>query len=228
MEQPTSQPTHRQWYLCQIVAYPDHEGERLKPTDNLSVQHPEMFLSGLSGLLMGEQAVEDNAAGRGDWFVWLPIIPRVGDTLQFRGWQVEVSRIILQTDWTSKTGSMKEPTVSACIHIRDNAILHLTDAHFSVEGRAGRGVHKWESFASRGHDLEYYAWELLHEDFKYTSRGGNPGETEEGRLRWHTRVRPVAGDHIMVDKRRYRVEAVALASANNSIDGWLSVKLVSS
>ena len=221
-----TEPAKRQWYLCQISAYPDHEGNELKRTDNLSVLHPRMFVDGLKAMLIGEQAVKKNAEGTGDWFVWLPIIPRVGDTLQFSGWQVEVSRVILQADWSSKDGIMDEPTISAYIHIRDSIIPHLTDAPFSVEGRLEEGTHKWETFARRGHDLEYYAWELLHDEFKYTELGSGPGETRTGRLRWHTRVRPVAGDYITISDRRWKVKAVALASADESVDGWLSVEPV--
>jgi len=224
--QPPDRATQRQWYLCQIIAYPAHEGSDLKPRNNLSVRHPDFFLDGLNAMLMGEQAVERNAEGSGDWFVWLPIIPRVGDTLQFAGWQVEVSRIILQADWDSRDGKMQEPTVSACIHIRDNVVPHLNDAHFSVEGATGKGSHKWESFARRGHDLEYYAWELLHDEFKYTGTGVNPGETTTGWLRWHTRVRPVTGDFITVRGKRWRVRGVALTSADKSFDGWLTLEAV--
>ena len=46
------------------------------------------------------------------------IVPRVGDTLQFAGWQVEVSKVILIPDWHSKTGIKEGFFVSAQISIR--------------------------------------------------------------------------------------------------------------
>jgi hypothetical protein len=52
------------------------------------------------------------------WYVWLPIIPRVGDTLQFAAWQVQVSKVILATDWHSETGIKEGLFVSAWISIR--------------------------------------------------------------------------------------------------------------
>ncbi|MEG4171295.1 MULTISPECIES: hypothetical protein [unclassified Microcoleus] len=100
-----------QWYLCEIKNYSDAQGNRLKKTDNLSVQYPNIFC-------WDGTDVEDNKKGEGCWYVGLPIIPRVGDTLQFAGWQVEVSKVILIPDWHSKTGIKEGVFVSAQISIR--------------------------------------------------------------------------------------------------------------
>lgn len=106
-----------QWYLCEIVNYPESEGDRLKKTDNLSVKYPNIFFSEIQAIQMSDTAVENNKKGKGAWYVWLPIIPRVGDTLQFTGWQVEVSKVILMTDWKSETGIKEGLFVSAEIDI---------------------------------------------------------------------------------------------------------------
>jgi hypothetical protein len=99
-----------QWYLCEIENYSDNQGNYLKKTDNLSVQYPNIFC-------WDDTAVEDNKKGEGLWYVWLPIIPRVGDTLQFAAWQVQVSKVILATDWHSETGIKEGLFVSAWISI---------------------------------------------------------------------------------------------------------------
>jgi hypothetical protein len=99
-----------QWYLGHIEKYSEHQGNNLKKTDNLSVQYPNIFCS-------DDTAVEENKKGEGSWYVWLPIIPRVGDTLQFAGWQVQVSKVILATDWHSETGIKEGLFVSAWISI---------------------------------------------------------------------------------------------------------------
>jgi hypothetical protein len=53
------------------------------------------------------------------WYVWLPIIPSVGDTLQFAAWkEVQVSKVILKFDWESETGIKEGLFVSAEISIR--------------------------------------------------------------------------------------------------------------
>ncbi|CBN55313.1 MULTISPECIES: hypothetical protein [Kamptonema] len=44
--------------------------------------------------------------------------------------------------------------------------------------------------------------------------------------RWHTRIRPIAGDIIKVKNNRWRVTSVELASANISVDGYLSLEEV--
>jgi len=62
--------------------------------------------------------VEDNKKGEGLWYVWLPIIPRVGHTLQFAGGQSQVSQVILPTDLKSETGLKERLFVSASISIR--------------------------------------------------------------------------------------------------------------
>lgn len=214
-----------QWYLCEIDNYPAHEGENLKTSDNLSVEHPEIFTGGVTALLMGSDAVERNKAGEGQWYVWLPIIPRVGDTLQFSGWQVEVSRVILETDWTSETGIKEEIFVSATINIRDDVVPKLADSHFAVESINNQSIGAWYDFARRGHDLQYYAWELKHESYRMPDKG--EGEQESTTYyRWHTRIRPVTGDIIEVQKARWHVTSVELASANNSVDGWLTLEPV--
>ena len=99
-----------QWYLCEIANYPESEGDRLKKTDNLSIKYPNIFC-------LDDIGVEDNKKGKGSWYVWLPIITRVGDTLQFAGWLVEVSKVILATDWHSETGIKEGLFVSAEISI---------------------------------------------------------------------------------------------------------------
>jgi hypothetical protein len=190
-----------QWYLCEIDNYPKHEGERLKPTDNLCVKHPDIFNS--------------------SWSVWLPIIPRVGDTLQFSGWQVQVSKIRLKTDWNSKTGIKEGLFVSAWISIRDDIVPTLIDADFAIKTINNKAIHKWESFARRGNDLQYYAWELRHKSYIKKSEDATE---ESSYYRWHTRIRPVAGDIIAVGKDRWLVKSVELASANVSLDGWLDLE----
>lgn len=208
-----------QWYLCEIDKCPDNEEERLKKTDNLSVTYPDIFYGGI-GALLGTQTIENNAAGEGGWYVWLPIIPRVGDTLQFAGWQVQVSKVILETDWDSETGIKEGLFVSARINIRGNTVPRLMDSSFSVEGN-GKDFF-WENYARRGHDLEYYAWELNHESYIIK-------KDEKGRIdyyRWHTRIRPVAGDIIKVQDKRWKVTSVELTSANNSVDGYLSLETI--
>jgi len=42
----------------------------------------------------------------------------------------------------------------------------------------------------------------------------------------HTRIRPVAGDVIIVKHKRWYIKSVELASANASVDGWLSLEAV--
>lgn len=185
-----------QWYLCLIESYPYNEGERLKPHDNLSVRYPDDFF------------------GEDEWCVWLPIIPRVGDTLQFNSWQVQVSRVILHADTRSETGIKEGIFVSARISIRDAIIPDLLDSQFSIETTNNNFIHKWENYARRGNDLEYYAWELRHENFLM------PGEKEKY-YSWHTRVRPVAGDIIRVNDDLWRVNSVILASADRVVDGSL-------
>ena len=101
-----------QWYLCEIASYSESQGNNLKKTENLSVQHPNIFP-------WDGTDVEDNKKGEGFWYVWLPIIPRVGDTLQFPAWrEVQVSKVRLATDWKSKTGIKEGLFVSAWISIR--------------------------------------------------------------------------------------------------------------
>jgi hypothetical protein len=209
-----------QWYLCEIDASPSHEEERLKKTDNLSVRYPDIFVGGITALLGGADVVENNKSGEGSWYIWLPIIPRVGDTLQFAGWQVEVSKVVLITDWTTKTGIQEGLFTSARITIRDNIVPGLTDAYFSIDGQSPKGNIKWEDFARRGHDLEYYAWELQHLSFVVERNG-----KMDGNYRWHTRIRPVAGDIISVQNKRWKVTSVELASADASVDGWLTIEL---
>jgi hypothetical protein len=101
-----------QWYLCEIASYSERQGNNLKKTENLSVQQPNIFR-------FHDIAVEDNKKGEGYWYVWLPIIPRVGDTLQFPAWkEVQVSKVILKFDWESETGIKEGLFVSAEISIR--------------------------------------------------------------------------------------------------------------
>ena len=99
-----------QWYLCEIANYSEHQGNNLKKTDNLSVKYPNIFCGDDIG-------VEDNQNPSPFWYVWLPIIPRVGDIIQFAGWQVEVSKVILVTDWHSETGIKEGLFISAQISI---------------------------------------------------------------------------------------------------------------
>ena len=100
-----------QWYLCEIENYSDNQGNAPKKTDNLSVQYSNIFC-------WDDTAVEDNKRGEGLWYVWLPIIARLGDTLQFAVWQVQVSKVILATHWKSETGIKEGFFVSASISIR--------------------------------------------------------------------------------------------------------------
>ena len=100
-----------QWYLCEIENYSEHQGNIIKKTDNLSVQRPNIFC-------WDGTAVEDNKKGEGFWYVWLPIIPRVDDTLQLAGQQAQVSKVILATDGHSETGIKEGLFVSASISIR--------------------------------------------------------------------------------------------------------------
>lgn len=190
-----------QWYLCEIDKYPNNEETRLKPRDNLSVKYPETF------------------RGSDNWFVWLPIIPRVGDTLQFNSWQVQVSKVILETDFDSETGIKEGHFVSAKISIRDDLVLDPFESRFSVEKEYEEHYPQWENYACRGNDLQYYAWELQHE--AYLLKGTDSGKKEY--YRWHTRIRPVAGDIVAINKQRWKVKSVELASANLSIDGWLTL-----
>jgi hypothetical protein len=109
-----------QWYLCEIENYPEDEGNKLKKTNNLAVTYPDIFVGGITSLLIGDsRAVEanKNKEGKGAWYVWLPIIPRVGDTLQFAGWPVQVSKVVLITNWLSETGIQEGLFVSALISI---------------------------------------------------------------------------------------------------------------
>jgi hypothetical protein len=94
------------------------------------VKYPDIFIDGFEALL--GITIDDNKQGKGSWYVWLPIIPRVGDTLQFAGWQTQVSQVILETDWQSKTGIQEGLFVSARISIRDDIVPSLTSSHFSV------------------------------------------------------------------------------------------------
>ncbi|CBN55312.1 MULTISPECIES: hypothetical protein [Kamptonema] len=149
-----------QWYLCEIEKYPDNEGVRLKSSDNLSVKYSDIFVNSLDIMLRGDRAIESNKIGEGSWYVWLPIIPRVGDTLQFAGWQVQVSKVVLPTDFNSNTGTKDGNFLSATISIRDDVVPQLMDASFSVESLNNNAVYKWEDFARRGNDLQYFAWEL--------------------------------------------------------------------
>jgi len=88
---------------------PSKEFSDLNPY-NLSVQYPNILCS-------DDTEVENNKKGEGSWYVWLPIIPRVGDTLQFGGWRVQVSKVMLATDWESETGIKEGLFVSAWISI---------------------------------------------------------------------------------------------------------------
>jgi hypothetical protein len=191
-----------QWYLCRIASYPSDEEKSSKITENLSVTHPDLGLA--------------------DWYVWLPIIPRVGDTLQLDAWQVQVSNVILQADWVSKTGIREGLFVSAEISIREDVVPKLTGSNFSIDAKNISGIHKWETYARRGHDLQYYAWELKHKFYKVDKAPTKKPEY----YRWHTRIRPVANDIIAIDGESWRVKVVELASANVSIDGWLTLEAV--
>ena len=203
-----------QWYLCRIDAYPKNEAERLKKTDNLSVKYPDAFID----FSFFEDKIESNKKGEGDWYVWLPIIPRVGDTLQFTGWQVQVSQVILSTDWHSDKGIQKGLFVSAIIKIRDNVVPYLMGSSFAIENQNNekKFVHEWENYARRGHDLQYYAWELKNEFYLKETR-----DNQTFYYQWHTRIRPVAGDIVTLEGKRWRIQSVELASPNNSVDGYL-------
>ncbi|MEA5504871.1 hypothetical protein VB735_17505 [Halotia wernerae UHCC 0503] len=207
-----------QWYLCEICDSPGDEENRLKKTDNLSVKHPDIFFGGV-GAMLGTDTVEDNKNGEGGWYVWLPIIPRVGDTLQFAGWQVQVSKVVLVTDWKNKTGIKEGIFTSARISIRDDVVPTLMDSHFAVEGN-GKS-YRWEDYARRGNDLQYFAWELRHE-FYIIEKYKEDKETQY--YRWHTRIRPASGDFIKIKDKRWKVTGVELASANNSVDGYLTLE----
>jgi len=203
-----------QWYLCEIIDCPKHEEQKLKKTDNLSVKYPDTFLNSDFMAIFGQNRIEDNEKGQGDWFVWLPIIPRVGDTLQFRGWQTEVSQVILRTDFHSEKGIQEGLFVSASIKIRDNVVPHLMGSTFSIEKRNNKALN-WETYASRGHDLQYYAWELRDEFYL---------DDKKTYYRWHSRIRPVAGDIITIEDKRWRIQSVELANANKSVDGYLTLE----
>ncbi|WP_375471088.1 hypothetical protein [uncultured Nostoc sp.] len=195
-----------QWYLCEIDKCPENEEQRLKKTDNLSVRHPDISFGG-------------------SWCVWLPIIPRVGDTLQFQGWQVQVSKVVLVTDWQNETGIKEGLFTSARISIRDDVVPSLMDSHFSIEGGDRQSIYNWEDYARRGNDLQYFAWQLKHEYYiieKYKK------EEKMQYYRWHTRIRPVAGDFIKIKDKRWKVTSVELASANESVDGYLTLEGVTS
>lgn len=206
-----------QWYLCEIDNYPEHEGNELKKTNNLSVSHPNIFVNEINVLLWGEKVFENNKSGEGSWFIWTPTIPRVGDTLQFSGWQIQVSRVLLETDWYSQSGIKESPFVSARISIRNDVVPTLVSAHFSVEALENNATHEWEDFARRGNDLQYFAWELRHDSYIQKERASDAVSY----YRWHTRIRPITGDIILVENNRWRVKSVELASANASVDGWL-------
>ncbi|MCT7977612.1 hypothetical protein [Laspinema olomoucense] len=207
-----------QWYLCKIDAYPEPEGNRLRKTDNLSVEHPDIFFSEISALL-SNNLIEANQKGEGEWYVWLPIIPRPGDTLQFASWQVEVSKVILLTDWHSKTGIQKGTFVSAEIKIRDDVVTGLLDSQFSIETKGSTSHYKWENYTRRGNDLQYYAWELRHPEYCLENRQLD----QKTYYCWHTRIRPVTGDFINVHNKRWQVKSVELASSNASVDGYLEL-----
>jgi hypothetical protein len=85
-----------------------------------------------------------------------------------------------------------------------------------------KSVYKWENFARRGHDLQYFAWELKHKSYILERSNSN----EISYYRWHTRIRPVTGDVIVVKNERWRVTSVELASADDSVDGYLSLEAV--
>lgn len=208
-----------QWYLCKIDAYPEHEGDKLMKTDNLSVEHPDIFFSEISALLSNDP-IETNRKGEGEWYVWLPIIPRPGDTLQFASWRVEVSKVILLTDWHSKTGIKEGIFVSAEIKIRDDVVTNLLNSQFSIEIKNNKSCYKWENYTRRGNDLQYYAWELRHPEYCLE----NSLSDRKNYYCWHTRIRPVAGDFINICNKRWQVESVDLASSNASVDGYLQIK----
>ena len=100
-----------QQYLCEIENYSDNQGNAQKKTHNLSVEYPNIFC-------WDDTAVEDNKKGEKSWYVWLPIIPRVGDTLVFLAWDVQVYKVRLKNDWHSETGIKEGLFVSAWISIR--------------------------------------------------------------------------------------------------------------
>ncbi len=210
-----------QWYLCEIDKCPKDEEERLKKTDNLAIKYPDFFCGGI-GALLGFETVEDNKKGEGSWYVWLPIIPRVGDTLQFSGWQVQVSRVILETDWNSNTGIKEGLFVSARISIRDDIVPTLMDSYFSIiEGEDKSN--SWENYARRGNDLQYFAWELKHESYIIEK---SKKEEKTQYYRWHTRIRPVVGDIIQIKGKKWIVKSIELANANNSVDGYLTLEAI--
>jgi hypothetical protein len=188
----------QQWFLCDIDRNPDLEENRLKLQDNLSVKQPQF-------------------SGLGEWLVWLPIIPRVGDILQFPGWPVQVSRVTLTTNTDSQTGSFKPTTysVAATLHVRESVVPDLIDSEYTVDVE----MFEWENYARRGHDLEYYAWELRHSNFATGAKDGAPEYKQ-----WHSRIRPVVGDTITIAEKRWRVVGVELSSPNASVDGWLDLE----
>ena len=204
-----------QWYLCEIERYPDCEGEELKKTNNLYAKYSNFFSEDIQKKQYGDNNDDINS-----WLVWLPIIPRIGDTLQFRGWQVQVSNVILRTDYTSERGIKEGVFISARIWIHDDVVPSLTDTNFSIEALNNEAVHKWEDFARRGYDLQYYAWELKHKFYELKSRN----QEETFNYRWHTRIRPIAGDIVAITNNRWQVVSVELASANASVDGWLTLE----
>ncbi len=204
-----------QWYLCEIDKCPEDERERLKPSDNLSVKYPDIFMSGLLSLL-SEDYISENSEGSGSWFVWLPIIPRVGDVLQMTGWQVQVSSVLLMTDFRSKNGLKKGLHLSAKISIREDKVSELARLGSSVEKTDFSAARDWETFARRGHDLQFFAWELHHERYLDDRYKDYPSYRM-----WRTRIRPVAGDIIEVTGEKWQVKGVELTSANDNCDGIL-------
>ena len=188
----------QQWFLCNINQCSANEEEHLKSVDNLSVKHSQF--QDLRG-----------------WLVWLPIIPRVGDALNFPGWHVRVSRVTLFTNTASPTGlfSSEAELVAASIHIRDDVVVKSFDSDLAMNMTSS----SWENYARRGNDLQYYAWELRHASYFVEKR-----DATSSYKRWHSRIRPVAGDIILVEDRRWRVSGVELASAHELVDGWLDLE----
>lgn len=210
-----------QWYLCQIDNYPQHEGEKLKPTDNLSVKYPDIFMDGFSSLLLGDDFLDTNSTGEGSWFIWLPIIPRVGDTLQMAGWQVHVSRVLLPSDFSSKNGIHKDIHVSAQISIRSDTVTRNMRFWSSIEKSENHSPDRdwdWETFANRGNDLQFFAWELHHDYYIKKQYEHNDSVSY---FMWHTRVRPIEGDIINVQGDKWKIRKVELSSANDFCDGLL-------